>query len=396
MTLLSQFDALHEQATKATGLDDFGSTDYVAPMKLMLSTYDKVGTLNDFAKQMTAGMVTGILVGRLVAQQGLKAHPEFLNPKIEKPIIIVGMPRTGSTAKDPDVQWLPPWLSSTPMPRPPRELWETNPWYQMYAKGLEQFYQTFPCMLDVHPVRVAEPDECRFIFDHTFWSPAMAALGAFGEYSDWLTSCDAHSIYAYHRKVLGLIAGGDTRRWLLKDPTTHPFVMQTLVDTYPDACIVYTHRDPVTAMSSVSSMIYSMRKLREPGLTTEQNGRDQMALLGPAAAKTEAVLSKLPPDRVIDLHIKELEGDPVGSAEKIYRHFRLPVTDAARQAWTHHANTDARSGHGGHSHKLESAGLSASEVYASVGGYGDRYKRLYGDCRLEKSILNAEAVKHLQ
>jgi Sulfotransferase family len=384
MTLLSQYDALHEQAIKATGLEDFGPADYVEPMKLLLSTYDKRGNLNELGQQMTSGAVTGFLIARLLAHQGFKDHPQFADAKVDKPLIIVVMPRTGSTAlhrllaKDPGVQWLTPWLANTPMPRPPRDTWESNPMYQMTVQGLEQFYQLFPWVAGMHPIRPAEPDECHFIVAHTFWSPPMVGLGAIGEYSDWLVNFDGRGIYPYHRNLLGLIAGGDKRRWLLKDPTTHPFILPALLDTYPDACFVYTHRDPVIAMSSVSSMVYSIRKEREPGLTPEQNGRDQLWLWGVAARKMETTLNTLPRERVFDLHVRELEADPVGSAENIYRHFNIPVTEAARAAWAHHANTDARSGHGGHHYKIDNCGFSASDVYDCVGVYGEKYKSRYG------------------
>ena len=383
MTLLTQFEALHEQAIKATNLDDFGAPDYVEPMKLLLSTYDKGGRLNALGIEMTVSATVGILVARLLAQQAFKAHPQFVNAEIEKPIIILGLPRTGSTAlqrllaKDPGCQWLTPWICNTPMPRPPRETWESNPMYQMTAQGLDQFFANFDGLLGLHPIRVAEADECRFIFDQTFWSPPLGGIGAFGDYTDWVVQADPHYAYAYHRKLLGLIAGGDTRRWILKDPTTHPFALPTLLDTYPDACFVFTHRDPVTALSSVSSMVYAIRKMREPSVSSAQNGRDQLALWGPTAEKMNSVLSSLPADRVIDIHVRELEADPVGTAEKIYRHFKQPVTDAARAAWTHHACTDARTGHAPHHYTIESCGFTASDVYDVVGGYGEKYRYQY-------------------
>ncbi len=384
MTLLAQFEAMHEQAAKTTGLADFGPDDYVVPLKLLLSSYDKADRLSDLGKQITIGATTGILVARLLAQQGFKAHPKFANAAIEKPIIIIGMPRTGSTAlhrllaKDPGCQWLPPWLGSAPMPRPARETWAANPWFQMTEQGLALFYQLFPRVLSMHPIHAAEPDECHCIINHTFWAPQQLALGARGEYLEWFAAHDAHDVYAYYRKVLGLIAGGDKRHWVLKDPNTHLFASWSLLDTFPDARIVYTHREPVSAMSSVSSLVYAIRESRERALTTEQNSREQLQVWGTAAAKMEPILDTLPADRVFDLHISELGADPVGSAERIYRHFNQPVTEATRAAWTQHAATDARSGHGAHDHRLEHCGFSASDVYDCVGSYGERYKRQYG------------------
>lgn len=384
MTFLSQFDALHEQATKAAGLDDFGPADYIVPMKLLLSDYDNGNRFNPLGEQMICGAMVGLLVSRLIARQGFKTHLEFTHASIKKPIIILGMPRTGSTAlhrllvKDPGTQCLTPWLGNTPMPRPPKETWEDNPWFQMTAQGLEQFYQICPALKPMHPMLPGEADECRYGMEPSFWSPGFAFFGASGEYAEWVINADARYAYEYYKKVLGLIAGGDTRRWILKDPTTHIWAPQAALDAFPDALFVYTHRDPVTAMASLSDMMYTVRGMREPGLTSEQNGREQLALWGQAIEKTEEVLNQLSPSRIFNVHINELQADLAGTAERIYRYFELPVSDEAHQCWQQHARMDARSGHGAHHYKTESTGFNSNDVKAAIGRYCEKYRKLYG------------------
>ena len=184
---LSRFDAFHEQAMKATGLDDFGSTEYIEPMKLLLADYDKVGQFTPVGEMISSGGVVGLLISRLFAQQGFKTHPEFLNTPIEKPIVILGLPRSGSTtlqrllAQDPGVQYLTPWLGNTPMPRPPRETWDANPWYQMTKQALDGFWEIFPDVKLMHPMLADLADECRYAFECTFWSPAIAFAGPMSE-----------------------------------------------------------------------------------------------------------------------------------------------------------------------------------------------------------------------
>lgn len=381
-TFSSRFDAFHDQAAAATGLDDFGATDYVMPLKLLLTDYDR-GYLGAVGVQMAAGAITGLLISRLFAEKGFKAHPDFAAAPIERPIIITGMARTGSTslqrllAQDPDSQWITPWLGNTPMPRPPRESWDSNPWYQMTVQGIQQFHQMIPAIKSLHPQTAAGADECRFGLEPGFWSPGLAFLGAVHEYAEWMVEADARYAYARYRKVLALIAGGDRRRWLLKDPTMHPWAPQTLIDTFPDACFVYTHRDPVKAMASLSDMMYVVRREREPALTPEQNGREQLALWGPAINKTETALRSLHPSRVCDVHIDELQADPVATAERIYRYFQLPVSEAARQNWRHLADTDARGGHGAHPCKAEDSGFSARDVRSRLDTYCDGYEQRY-------------------
>ena len=385
MSFLSRFDAYHEQAAQLTKLSDFGSIDYVVPMKLLLADYDKYCPHTPKGEILSSGGIIGLLVSRLFAHQGFKEHPKFANAGVESPIIITGMPRTGSTAlqkllaKDPGTQWLPPFLAGAPMPRPPRETWEGNSMYQAMTEGLEQIYKLVPEVRQIHPMVAGEADECRFGMGGSFWCPDAAFTGPTrGAYAEWLSGPEPQSAYQYYRQVLGLVAGGDKRQWILKDPTTHPFAPRTMLATFPDARIVYTHRDPVASMSSASAMMYWVRRWRIDGLTPEQNGRDQLAFWSPAVERLEKALSTVDPARVVHVHMKELHEDPVGTAERIYRHFKLPVTNAAKQAWHEHVAKDPRSGHGVHLHKPEESGISAADVQRAVPKYWAGYAKRYG------------------
>ena len=230
-SFLSRFDEFHEQAMKATGFDDFGASEYTEPLKLPLADYDKYGSFTPIGEQITSAGTVGLLAARLFAQQGFKQHPDFIATPIEKPIVILGLPRSGSTTlhrllvRDPDTQHLVPWLGNTPMPRPPRETWESNPFYQMTKQALDGFWEIFPDVKLMHPMLADEPDECRYAFESTFWSPATAFAGVMeGAYGEWVSNTVPRYAYAHYRKVMGLIAGGDRRRWILKDPTTHSWV----------------------------------------------------------------------------------------------------------------------------------------------------------------------------
>jgi hypothetical protein len=384
MTFLSQFDALHEQAVKACGFDDFGPTDYVEPLKLLLSDYDRYCHFSEIGAQITAGAIVGHLVGRLFAQHGFTSRPELMDTPIERPIIITGMMRTGSTAlqrllsQGPDLQSLPFWLTSTPMPRPPRETWESHPLYQQTVQNLSQFYQLLPDVKQSHPILAGEADECHYTTSQSFWCLALALQTTCPEYREWLWSADPRYSYERHRKVLALVSGGDRRRWLLKDPM-HLAALDTLLDVFPDACVVYTHRDPLISLPSSASLVYQVRKMREPELTPAQHGKEMLSLVGRAQAQAEVVRKRSNPAQFCDVHINELNTDPVGTAERIYRHFNIPISDATRQSWQQHAKADPKAGHGAHHYTMADFGFSATDIYDSIGDYRERYQLLYGN-----------------
>ena len=243
--LLPQFEHLHERAIQATALRDFGPGDYIAPMKRLLADYDAHASFTAIGQQMIEAQLVGALITRLIAQQGFTLHPELLHTPIARPIVIVGMMRSGSTAllrllaQDPDVQWLPPWLASAPMPRPPRESWAANPWFRHSAAVFEQLNRLSANFERMHPMAADEPDECRLAIDHTFWSPGLATMATAPEYAQWCLECDASFAYRRYRQVLGLISGGNTQRWVLKDPC-HLWGLDALLNVFPDACVVWT------------------------------------------------------------------------------------------------------------------------------------------------------------
>ena len=377
MSFVSSFDALHEQAMKASGFDDFGTTDYVEPLKLLLADYDEYNQFTELGVQLVNGWTVTSLIGRLFSQQGFKTHPQFAAAPVTRPLIILGLVRTGSTAllkllaADPQHQTIPYWLGNTPMPRPPRETWEANPWYQATAAGLKMFYDINPEMWKIHPMFPDQADECRIVIDHTFWSSGLSTTATVPNYTDWAITADARYAYQYHRKVLGLMAGGDARRWVLKDPS-HIFGLDSLLKIYPDACIVFTHRDITTSMASGAKLLWEIRKMRDAKMDLKKHGAEQLAIWGRVLDKTEKVRKQHNPAQFFDVHVNQLHTDPLGTVEAIYRQFDIPMSDDSRQALKKHIRGDVRAGHAHHVYSAEQFGLTTEAIHQSIGAYSER------------------------
>ncbi len=379
MGFLSRFDEFHDIAAKASGLSDFGSDDYHDPMRLLLSDYDRHMDFNDFGVQMISGEIIGRLVGRLMTEQGLKSNPASINAPITPPLVVIGMARTGTKAlqrllsKDPAMQSLPLWLGCTPMPRPPRDTWAGNPCFQQVAQGLDQMYAQSPAIRSYHPMSADEPDECRFALNHSFWAPDCSTTAIVPAYADWVLNGDARYAYRYYRRALNVIGTGDDRRWLLKD-VCHLFNLDAFLDEFPDACVVFTHRDPIISLTSVTSLVYLLRQLREKTVDPVAHGRLSLDTWARAMDRAETVRRKCDPARFVDVHNDEFHADPIGTIERIYQHFGLPVSDAARAAWKARVSADPTSGHGKHEYKPEDFGLGRQTVDEAVGEYQARYQ----------------------
>jgi hypothetical protein len=387
MTFSEQFDRFHTLATEATGLNDFGPDNYREPMRRYLADVDKYGEFGDVGQGIVTGTMVGLLCGRLITRKGLKEFPESRNIPIRKPIFVIGLTRSGTTVlhrlitHDPNVQHLPFWLANTPMPRPPREDWPSNLFYQQTKAALDGLAATMPGVLEIHPMAADKADECRYLMDQTFWSNTFCTTANVPEYQDWQANCDSGFAYEYYRQALQLIANGDPRRWVLKDPA-HLFGLDGIFKTFPDACIVHTHRDPFDAMASTVNLTYLIRKMREPSLTLAEVARQVTNLWGLGLHKMEQARRKYDPSRFIDLHMLEVRRDPLDCLERIYGHFDQPITIETRQAWERQLKIDPNQSHASSEFDINECGLDKDQVAASVGSYQERYQNVLAQAEL--------------
>jgi Sulfotransferase family len=386
--LLEKIDHYHKLASEVTELSDFGSDNYREAMALYLGSLDADGKYGEIGQSIADGMMVGLLSGRLLTNKGIKAFPDSQKTPIRRPIFIVGLTRTGTTvlhrliSHDPSVQHLPFWLASAPMPRPPREQWETHPVYQQVKAGLDALSETMPGVQAIHPMYADRPDECRYLMDQTFYSNTFCTTADVTDYQNWWVDCDKTVAFEYYRQALQLIANGDQRTWVLKDPA-HLFCLDAIFKVFPDACIVHTHRDPFEAMASTTNLTYLIRKLREPALKPEEVGAQVLRLWGQGLKKAEEARSRYGNDRILDLHMLEVRRDPLRSLERIYEYFGLPINHQTLAIWQHQLEIDPNQEHGVSRYIPEQFGFSRQDVQEVVEEYYERYMSL-ADCVLSK------------
>lgn len=274
-------EELHRAAVAATGLEDFGEPDYLTGLRVLLRAYDTDPQLTPIGRQFAYGTVLGTLTARLHTQQGWSQHREVLRQRLEKPLVITGIPRTGTTAlhkllsRDPQFQGLDRWLTETPMIRPPRECWESHPAFRATVANLNAFFAAMPEMRKAHDMVADEPDECLEVLRQSFVSN-------------------------------------------------------------PEACIIQTHRDPVQAIPSLCSTLYMARRMFEGEATrAEIIGPRECRYWKQALRRTEQV-QRSRPQQFFDVQHKDFVADPLGTVRAIYDHFDLELSASARA----HAGVD--------------------------------------------------------
>lgn len=369
-------DQLHEAASAATGLDDFGSKDYLEGLRVMLASFDENPDRPEPARENCWGTLLGSLVGRLYAQKGWRERPECLKNSVKAPLVITGIPRTGTTAlhkllsMDPQFQGLEMWLTSFPMARPPRDTWDANPLYQATVANLEAFYAALPHFRAIHNMVAGEVDECLEVLKQTFVSNRYGSSFRLPAYDTWWRAQDERPCYRYHANVLRLIGANEPDKpWLLKNPG-HVWSLDALLELFPDACIVQTHRDPAKAIPSVCSTLEASRPLGE-GTAPDplELGKRESSLWSEAMRRTMAVRDRYPASRFFDVDHREFHGDPMDIVRRIYDHFGLDLSPLAEQRMKERVEANPESSHGAHSYTLEHFGLTREGLHERFHDY---------------------------
>jgi hypothetical protein len=377
--MVGSFDALHEAAMGRTHLTDFGGGDYHEGLRVLLEALDEDLRLTDFGTRFATDLITGVLAARLSTQDGWKRHPEYRTVKIVRPLVITGLPRTGSTALqkllavDPQFQGLEYWLSTGPEPRPPRETWATNVQFQRQAEVLARQKRQMPEFYAVHDVSIDAPDECVEVLRQSFVSNAYTTFGN-SSYQTWWWRQDEAASYRRYADVLRLIGLNDPdRRWLLKSPGQHVWGLQWLFEAFPDACVVQTHRDPAAAIPSTCSLSTSRQKLIQgPNFRAGSKGV-------PEALKWRQALDRAKPFRrrreqqIHDIRHRDFNRNPMATVRGIYERFGLELTEdvAARmRLWIVNQPAWQKSGH---HYTAESFGLTETGLRELYAGYIEQF-----------------------
>lgn len=362
-------DALQAAASAATGLSDFGPASYREGLQQLLQSFDEDGPrFTPAGREFARNTVIGVLVTRLVLQQGLAARPEVLQQPIRRPLIITGVPRTGTTAlhkllsMDPQFQGLEKWLTVFPQPRPPQAEWAAHPHHQAVVAGLETFFKAAPEMRAAHNIVADEVDECLELLKLDFCSNHFGSSFRVPAYDRWWRGHSETPSYQRFVQALQLIGAHHPHKtWLLKNPG-HIMQMDALLDAFPDACVVQTHRDPAKALPSLCSVLVMARRISEgDAVDLHEIGRREMAQWAAAVDDCLAVRARRPA-QVMDVRQADLHRDPMAVVRAIYQRFGYELTPATAARMQARIADNPEGRHGQHEYSAAQFGLDPDAV----------------------------------
>ncbi len=370
-------DDMHASATKLTGLDDFGVDDdnYREALGVLLESYQRDANLTGLGSKMNRFFLRGALVARLFSESAWKQYPQHAHVAVERPIFVTGLPRTGTTilhrllGADPVHQGLHLWLAEFPQPRPPRDTWESNPWYSQLNAQFTQHHEENPEYTGLHFMAAYELEECWQLLRQSLHSVSYETLSHLPTYSQWLSQQDWTPSYQRHRRNLQLIGLNDAeKRWVLKNPS-HLFALDALLETYPDALVIQTHRPVETILASMCSLAQHTAEGWSTTFSGAQIGADAMETWSRGLERFNTVRAKHNPAQFYDVDYHDLIADPFGTVANVYGHFDMALTGEARKAMEDsHAESQTGARAPKHKYSLADYGLTAEEVKERFAG----------------------------
>ncbi len=379
-------DQLHELVAQEVGAAnfkpaDFGPGDYLLGLKVLLQSMDYDPRFTERGRRYAWGTVVNVLKGRAHAIKSMRENPGFDKHAVQSPVVITGIPRTGTTALhklmavDPQFQGLQTWLLDAPMPRPPQATWTNYPAFHKTAAVLEARFKAAPIKRAAHNMAAEEVDECCLILRQGFVSNLWTVGWSAATYDAWWQCQSEAEAYRHFYRCVQLIGSNDLdKRWLLKNPG-HIDNLDLLFATFPDAKVIQTHRDPAKAVPSLCSLLMPLHSIVEEG-RYEQRAHNMLARetakWAKAVHKAEAV-KREHPTQVLDVIHSDFHRDPLAVIEKIYQFIGATLSEEVRQKMQQRIADDPERQHGAHRYNIADFGMSEEEVRERFGDYIERF-----------------------
>lgn len=377
-------DALHARATAEIGLDDFGPDDYRERLDVYLTALREVDGLHPAGIVNFHAQLVGWLKNRLLLTDLLARHPEVADLELAAPIVIAGLPRTGTThlhnllAAAATFRTLPYWESVEPFPLPAEAGIEPDPRRTRMDTAVAFMNAAMPHFRLMHEMTTDHVHEEIQLLANDFSSMLFETLAHVPRWRDYYLAHDQTSAYEYlalQLKALQFLRGG--RRWLLKSPQ-HLEQLPVLDAVFPGVVVIATHRDPVpVALSMIAMIAYTARMHRSPVPVPEIAAAwvDRLELMLDALVRDRGVIG---PERSIDVRFDDFMADELGVAQRIYELAGEPLPTAARSAMADYLVGHRRGRLGQIATSPEMFGLDERDLRARFTRYGERF--LDGSC----------------
>ncbi|WP_269620181.1 sulfotransferase family protein [Zhongshania sp. BJYM1] len=368
-------------ACKKTGLHDFGDERFLVPLRLRLNYLKHNKRLSPIGRVVAWQVLLKPLVNRLRINDLLKRHPEIREQRIERPLFVAAFPRTGTTllsqllALDPNSRPLLFWEAMQPTPDENHVAGEDDPRIAQADGIVGNLRRMLPALRKIHDIDPRGPEECAGLLANAYIMPIFEEDDV--NYRQWIQGlsrgqvCAAYEEYKVQLQILQWQRGGG--HWVLKSPL-HLNWLDALLTTFPDACVVQTHRDPKQVLPSICSLDAVMQKAACGQVDCAEVGRHLSSQLATSLKRGMEARLRHPKDQVFDVQYADLLSDPEAVVRRIYDHFGYPYSDVMAGKIADYLAANPQHKHGSHQYQLSDFGLTAEGVDHTFGDYCERFQ----------------------
>jgi hypothetical protein len=364
-------------AQRRTGLDDFGDFSFLDPLQHLLDALADQASLSVVGRIAARWDAVRFLMNLLRLRAEEARTPGILQQRIDRPVFITGLPRSGTT-------FLHRLLMADPANRAPL-VWQTIYPYPpvdgpdrriaQVTRQLRAFERLAPRFHGLHPLFATSPQECSEITAHVFRSLRFDTTYHIPSYRSWLDGAGHVPAFRFHKRFLqhmqqqDVAAGKGAGRWVLKCPD-HVFALDAIRTVYPNARLVFVHRDPVNVLLSVARLTEVIRAPFTRRVDPIAIGRQECARWLEGARRM--MRAERDPHRdypICHVHHLDLITDPLATVAGVYRYFGLPLSSAAEAAMERLVGRERNGGYAPHTYRFEDHGLDAASERAKFRDY---------------------------
>jgi len=335
--------ALLAAARRRTGLEDFGDPRFREPLAIFLRALDEEAELSFVGRWLARHEVRTWLENRLEIEETFRRHPDIANEAIPRPLFVTGSGRSGTSilhellAQDPRNRVLRSWEALHPCPPPERGSCDRDPRIRRAEREVRLWARIAPIYETMHENGAELPQECIYLTAHEFASDLLSG-------------------------------------WALKAPS-HLWALDALLDVYPDARIVWTHRDPLAVVASMTSLMTTLLWLRSDRVDAAAVGQGAVRSIGFMLKRAMALrdAAGLGPDRICDVRYQDFLADPIAAVARVYAHFEIPLHAEAEARMRAYLAARPRQRHGAHTWRFDWTGLDPDEARRRFAPYRERF-----------------------
>jgi hypothetical protein len=377
-------ESLVRSARRQSGLFDLGA-DFDDPvtqdaLRRLLESLNGEARLHPFGRTVIRGTLVRSLVTRMRLEQLSSDHPEIPAMPVERPVFIAGLARTGTTLLhrllgcEPQLRPLLSWEGLTPAPLAGREAkpGQPDPRVRLAETAERALRYLAPGFFAIHPVEADGYEEDVLLQDGSFMSPTIDATLPVPTYSVWLHAVDQRPMYRYFRRLVQLLLWQRPGTYLGKTPH-HLENLPTLLEVFPGAKVIVTHRDPARVVPSFCSMMAHGRQLFSDDVNLLDVGRQLHAKQLKGVTDAMSARRALPAESFIDVHYADLMADPMKEVRRIYDFLGYDLPRETIETMNAYRGENPKDKRGAHRYLPEDFGLNREQLDRDFAPYREHY-----------------------